>query len=187
LESGRRLALVVFASLTVLGVAALATGLPGKLTARNGTHPTASTGQTNWADAIPGGYVAVGISGPGGPILASIAAGDTADVVATIDTRVLSPSSHRVARRTVFTMVPVIARPKPNPDASSGLYLVMSICDAEYMGWFLRGATSIYVLPAQSEAAPAPAAAECDVGHMGVSGTAVDARWHFTSGPAGAL
>jgi hypothetical protein len=175
------LALAMLVLLTVLGIGAVLGGLPQKLAGRDGAHSTAasSSGQIN----LPRGFVLMSVGGPVFHAATSITRGDYADIAATVDSRHFSPVNRRSVTRTVFTSVSVYEVDPAAAGSPKIWRLVVSLCDADYMSWFLQNATVVTATPAGAHASQ-PESADFCFNHMGVSNLAVDARWHFSSAPA---
>jgi hypothetical protein len=176
------LAVVTLVLITILGVGAVLGGLPGKLAGRHAAaHSTAaaSPGQVN----IPRGFVLMSVGGPLFHTLASIAPGDTADISATMDSRKFSPHNGRSVTRTVFTSVSVYEIDPASAGAPKLFRLLLPLCDADYMLWFLRNATAVTMVQAGAHVSQPDPADDC-FNRWGVSNLEVDARWHFSSAPA---
>lgn len=116
---------------------------------------------------IPRGYVAMTLptseqQGVGG----YIAQGDYINVIATINTSLITPINPRKVTRTVFNNVYVIrvgpASSVPRQGVAQGLSssitIVMSLCDAQYMTWFTDNVDLKYVLLAYPDYGNTPAA-----------------------------
>jgi hypothetical protein len=168
--------------LTVLGIGAVLGGLPAKLAGRHAVHSTAAASpeQVN----IPRGFVLMSVGGPRFHTLASIAPGDDADISATVDSRIFSPHNGRSVTRTVFTSVSIYEIDPVSAGAPKLFRLVLPVCDADYMLWFLRNATAVTMVQADAHVSqPAPSDV-CIYYPHGVSNWAVDRRWNFSSAPA---
>jgi hypothetical protein len=176
------LALVMLVLISILGIAAVLGGLPGKLAGRHAAHSTAaaSPGQVN----IPRGFVLMSVGGPLFHTLASIAPGDTADISATMDSRKFSPHNGRSVTRTVFTSVSVHEVDPASAGTPKLFRLLLPVCDGDYMLWFLRNATAVTMVQAGAHVSqPAPSDV-CIFYPHGVSNWVVDRRWNFSSAPA---
>ena len=175
------LALVMLVLLTALGIGAVLGGLPQKFAGRDGAHSTtaSSSGQV----PIPRGFVLMSVGGPVFRAATSIAPGDYVDISATVDSRHFSKVNQRSVTRTVFMSVSVF-EVDPAAAGSPKLWrLVVSLCDADYMSWFLQNATVVTATPVGAQASQ-PESADFCFNPMGVSNRVVDARWHFSSAPA---
>jgi hypothetical protein len=174
-------ALVTLVLITILGVGAVLGGLPGKLAGRGSPHSTAaSSPEVN----IPSGFVLMSVGGPLFHTLASIAPGDTADISATMDSRKFSPHNGRSVTRTVFTSVPIYETDPVSAGAPKLFRLLLPVCDADYMLWFLRNATALTMVQAGAPVSkPAPSDV-CIYYPHGVANWVVDYRWNFSSAPA---
>jgi hypothetical protein len=114
----------------------------------------------------------------------SIAPGDHADISATVDSRKFSPANGRSVTRTVFTSISVYEVNTESAAAPKIFRLVLSLCDADYMLWLLSNATLVTVTKGRAHASQ-PDTADLCFNPQGLSNRAVDARWHFSSAPAG--
>ncbi len=149
------LALVMLVLLTVLGIAAVLGGLPEKLAGRDGAHSTVASSPGQISGRLPRGFVVMSVGGPLFHTVASIAPGDYADISATVDSRKFSPVNGRSVTRTVFTSVSVYEVDTVSAGAAKRWWLVLSLCDADYMQWFLHNATVVTVTPARVHASQA--------------------------------
>lgn len=177
------LAVVTLVLITVIGIGAVLGGLPEKLAGRNGAHPTAAS--SPGLDNIPRGFVVMSVGGPLFHTPDSITRGDHTDISATMDSRKFSPHNGRSVTRTVFTSVSVYEVNTVSAGAPKIFRLVLSLCDAGYMSWFLYNATFVTMTHAGAQATQ-PDPSDACFNPQGVSNRAVDARWHFSSAPAAA-
>lgn len=142
---------------------------------------------------IPTGYVAVTVpTGEQQGVAGYIAQGDYIDIIATVNTALMSQSNPRQVVRTVFNDVHVIRVGPPSSapkqgqaqGVSSSLTLVMSLCDAQYLDWLVANANLKYVLLAPHEYLkqdPSPDSTCPSTSAPGVVGPSqVDSRWGFT-------
>ena len=151
---------------------------------------------------IPEGFVAITIptnevQGVGG----YISAGDYINIIASVNVSLLTVYRGQVVNqsvgtvtRTVFTSVRVIRigpptiAPKTGQQlgVASSLTIVVSVCDAQYLDWFMNNATLKYVLLSYKDYSPAPAGADATcpptVAPAAVGPAQVNARWSFTKG-----
>ena len=144
---------------------------------------------------IPEGYVAMALpTNEQQGVEGYIAQGDYMNVIVTLNTSVITPVNPRSVTRTVFTNVKVI-RVGPDSNAprqsgvaqgiSSGITVLMSLCDAQYMEWFLKNTTEIkYVLLAYPDYATGPSgggtACPSTTKPAAIGPAAVDEQWGFT-------
>ncbi len=142
---------------------------------------------------IPPGYIALTLpTGEQQGVAGYIAQGDYINVIATVNTGLISPNNTRMVTRTVFTSVYVI---RVGPEStvprqgvaqglSSSLTVVMSLCDAQYMTWLILNASLKYVLLSYHDYSQMPASADpaCpSTAEPGIIGPGqIDARWGFT-------
>jgi Flp pilus assembly protein CpaB len=137
---------------------------------------------------IPAGYKALTIptseeQGVGG----FIAQGDYIDVLASVNTVLLSPINPRTVVETVFTQVRVIrvgpqstvARQGAPQGVATSLTVVMTECDARYMDWLLINATVKYDLLPYKEYGTDTATSGGPCAAI-VGPAQIDARWNFT-------
>jgi hypothetical protein len=109
-----------------------------------------------------------------------IGQGDHIDILATLNTRLFSPSNPHWVTRKVFAAieVPMVGSA---PGRFSSMTVAMTECDAQYMEWFLQNAALRYLLLSPSNSAAT--ADSCQSGSQGQVGPAqVDTRWHFSTG-----
>lgn len=157
------------------------------------SNPDVLAGSQSAYLPIPQGYVAVTLptseqQGVGG----FIAQGDYIDVIATVNTGLITPIQPRQVTRTVFNNIYVI-RVGPQSSAprqgvaqglSSSITVVMSLCDAQYMTWFTLNASLKYVLLSYPDYGNTPAAGtpSCSsTTEPAIVGPAeVDSRYGFT-------
>lgn len=158
------------------------------------SNPDVLAGPNSAYLPIPKGYVALTLptneqTGVGG----YIAQGDYLDVMVTLNTTVITPVNPRSVTKTVFTDVHVI---RVGPDSnlarqsgvaqglSSSLTVVMSLCDAQYMYWFLKNADIRYDLLSYPDYGTGPSsggsACPSTTAPAAIGPAAVDARWGFT-------
>jgi Flp pilus assembly protein CpaB len=157
---------------------------------------------------IPQGFVALTIpTGEQQGVAGFIQAGDYINVIAQVSTQVIDPKQAAVrnVNKTVFTNLHVL---RTGPASStvqsasgggssgqqqsaqtgagaSSLTVVMTQCDAEFMNWFLNGASLKYTLGSYKDyqpqdTKPDPTCPNASAG-KGVGPKLVDDRWHFTS------
>ncbi|HEY8761254.1 MAG TPA: Flp pilus assembly protein CpaB [Candidatus Dormibacteraeota bacterium] len=118
-----------------------------------------------------------------------IGAGDYIDIIATINTSVVSATNPKVVTATVFRHVHVI-RVGPPLDAkkggqqqgvSSSLTVVLGECDAKVLDWLIANASLRYLLESYKDYQPAatPAASTCPASGV-VGPSQVDALFEFT-------
>lgn len=142
---------------------------------------------------IPPGYV--GLTLPTGEqqgVGGYVAQGDYINIIASVNTGLISPNNPRTITRTVFTNVYVI---RVGPESSvprqglaqglaSSLTVVMSLCDAQYMTWFILNASLKYALLSYHDYAkstPPPDPACPSTTQPGIIGPSqIDQRWGFT-------
>jgi hypothetical protein len=176
------LAVVMLVLITILGVGAVLGGLPGRLAGRDAAHSTA-TASPEVDGRVPSGFVVMSIGGPRLHAMASIAPGDYTDISATMDSRKFSPHNGRSVTRTVFTSVSIYEIDRLSEKQPKLFRLVLSLCDAGYMSWFLRNATAVTMVQAGAHVSQPDPADDC-FNRWGVSNLEVDARWHFSTAPA---
>jgi len=145
---------------------------------------------------IPQGYIAItlptselqGVAGYVSP-------GDYINIIATANSDLFFSKPSRLTTKTVFTDVRVIrvgsptAGPKQGQaiGVTSSLTVVMSQCDAAFLGWLLANVTLKYDLlnykdyATTSMSSPDPSCPSNQAPDV-VGPVAVDARWHFTKG-----
>lgn len=142
---------------------------------------------------IPAGYVALTLpTGEQQGVAGYIAQGDDINIIATVNTGLISPTNSRMVTRTVFTSVYVI---RVGPESTvprqgvaqglaSSLTVVMSLCDAQYMTWLILNASLKYVLLSYHDYAQSASQADptCpSTAEPGIIGPGqIDARWQFT-------
>jgi len=142
---------------------------------------------------IPSGYVAITLptgeqQGAGG----YIAQGDYINIIASLNTGLITTTNPRTVTRTVFTSVYVIrVGPEstvPRQGVAQGLAtsltVLMTECDAQYMTWLILNASLKYAILSYKDykQAPEPADPACPATVApGIIGPAqIDARWGFT-------
>jgi hypothetical protein len=113
----------------------------------------------------------------------SITRGDYTDISATMDSRRFSRVNARSVTRTVFTSVSIYEIDPASAGAPKRFRLVLTLCDAGYMSWFLYNATAVTIVEAGAHAIQVAPSDAC-FNPQGVSSLAVDRRWHFSSAPA---
>jgi len=144
---------------------------------------------------IPQGYVAITLpTGEQQGVAGYITQGDYIDIIATVNTSLLSPNSGHTVARTVFINVHVIRVGPPSlapkqgqvQGVASSLTVVVSLCDAQYLEWLIQNAALKYVLLSYHDYATSVAASDpaCpSTTQPGIVGPAqVEARWGFTKG-----
>jgi Flp pilus assembly protein CpaB len=142
---------------------------------------------------IPAGYVALTIPmGEQMGVAGYISQGDYIDVIANVNTGLLSPVNPHMVVRTVFRSVYVIrvgpesAAPKQGQPqgVASSLTILMTRCDAEYMDWLIANASLKYTLIPYTEYTPRVPAADpscASTTEPPIVGPAqVDVRWGMT-------
>lgn len=142
---------------------------------------------------IPAGYVAITLpSAEQQAVAGFIAQGDYINVIVEVNTEKFSKANPRSVTRTVFTNLHVIrvgpqsvvARQGAPQGVTSSITVVMTLCDAQYMTWFLDNASVKYTLIPYKDYAQAPADPTCaTTSQPAVVGPAsVNGRWHFLDG-----
>ena len=177
------------------GFAAIVEILKGQVLTSNivASNPDLLAGPTSSFLPIPAGYIALTLpTGEQQGVAGYIAQGDYINIIATINTGLISANSARTVTRTVFTSVYVIRvgpestvpRQGVAQGVASSLTVLMSECDAQFVTWLTLNASLKYVLlsyhdyqqtqpPADSACPPTTA--------PGIIGPAqVEARWGFT-------
>ena len=142
---------------------------------------------------IPPGYVALTLpTGEQQGVGGYVAQGDYINIIASVNTGLISNNSPRTITRTVFTNVYVIrVGPEstvPRQGVAQGLAtsltVLMSLCDAQYMTWLTLNASLKYVLVSYHEYAkdvpPADPSCPSTVAPGIIGPVQVDARWGFT-------
>ena len=138
---------------------------------------------------IPAGYVALTLpTGEQQGVGGYIAQGDYINIIASVNTGLITPLNPRTVTRTVFTNVHVI---RVGPDSTvprqgvaqglvTSLTIVMTECDAEYMTWLTLNSSLKYALVAYQNYATSvpPADTTCPSSIIGPA--QVDARWGYT-------
>ena len=142
---------------------------------------------------IPAGYVAITLpSGEQQAVAGFIAQGDYINVIVEVSTDKFSKANPRSVTRTVFTNVHVIRvgpqsvvpRQGVAQGLSSSITVVMTLCDAQYMNWFLINASVKYALIPYKDYLQSAADPACTTTSQPavVGPSAVNARWHFMDG-----
>jgi len=120
-----------------------------------------------------------------------IAAGDYIDIIATVNTTVVSAPNPKVVTATVFRHVHVLRVGPPvdtrkggqQQGVSSSLTVVLSECDAKVLDWLIANANLRYLLESYKDYEPAAAPAPAPCVATGVIGPQqVDAQFQFTKG-----
>jgi pilus assembly protein CpaB len=145
---------------------------------------------------IPQGYIAITIpTSELQGVAGYVSPGDYINIIATANSDLFFSKPSRLTTRTVFADVRVIrvgsptAGPKQGQaiGVASSLTIVMSQCDASYLGWLLANVTLKYDLlnykdyATTSMASPDPSCPANQAPPV-VGPTAVDARWNFSKG-----
>lgn len=157
------------------------------------SNPDVLSGAQSEYLPIPKGYVAVTLpTSEQQGVAGFVAQGDYLDIIATVNTGLITPTTPRQVTRTVFNNVYVI---RVGPEStvprqgvaqglSSSLTVVMSLCDAQYMTWFILNASLKYALLAYPDYGNTPSAGTPDcpsTTEPGIVGPAqVDSRYGFT-------
>ena len=122
-----------------------------------------------------------------------VAQGDYIDVIATVNTGLITPVNPRMVTRTVFNNVLVIRVGPPSVTPKQGqvqglassITVVMSLCDAQYMEWLIVNASLKYALLSYHDYSTTPTAqpASCPptTQPRAVGPAQVDARWSLTT------
>jgi Flp pilus assembly protein CpaB len=142
---------------------------------------------------IPTGYIALTLpTGEQQGVAGYIAQGDYINIIASINTGLITATNPKTVTRTVFTSVYVV---RVGPESTvprqgvaqglaSSLTVLMSECDAQYMTWLTLNASLKYVLLSYHDYKRAlePADPGCpSTAAPGIIGPAqVEARWGFT-------
>lgn len=179
------------------GYSALVTIVKGQPVTSNlvASSPDLITAATAAYLPIPQGFVALTLpTNEQQGVAGYVAERDYIDVMATVNTSLMSPANPRMVTRTVFTELLVIrvgppsAAPKQGQvqGLSSSITVVISLCDAQYMEWLIVNASLKYALLSYHDygpGTPAPASSCPVTTSPGPVGPAqVDARWSFTKG-----
>lgn len=145
---------------------------------------------------IPQGYVAITIpTSELQGVAGYVSPGDYINIIATANSDLFFSKPSRQTTRTVFTDVRVIRVGSPTAGPKQGqaigvvssLTVVMSQCDASYLGWLLANVTLKYDLlnykdyATGSMSSPDPACPANQAPPV-VGPAAVDARWNFSKG-----
>lgn len=138
---------------------------------------------------IPVGYVALTLpTGEQQGVGGYIAQGDYINIIASVNTGLITPVNPRTVTRTVFTSVHVIrvgpASNVPRQGVAQGLStsltVVMTECDAEYMTWLTLNSSLKYSLVAYQNYATGVPTADTTCASSIIGPAQVDARWGFT-------
>ena len=177
------------------GFAAIVEILKGQVLTSNivSSNQDLLAGPTSSFLPIPPGYIALTLpTGEQQGVAGYIAQGDYINIIATINTGLISANNPRTVTRTVFTSVYVIRvgpestvpRQGVAQGVASSLTVLMSECDAQFVTWLTLNASLKYVLQSYHEylQTPAPADPACpSTTAPGIIGPAqVEARWGFT-------
>ncbi|TMD26337.1 MAG: Flp pilus assembly protein CpaB [Chloroflexi bacterium] len=146
---------------------------------------------------IEKGFVAMTLpTGEQQGVAGYIAPGDYIDVIATVNSTLLSPGAlPRQLTRTVFSSLHVlrvgpqsgVPRQGQVQGVSSSITVVMSQCDAQYMEWLLVNATLKYTLLSYKDYSPSQPAADATCNPTAlpedvVGPKLVEKRWGFLNG-----
>jgi len=146
---------------------------------------------------IPKGFIAMTLpTGEQQGVAGYIAPGDYIDVIATVNSLLLSPAAlPRQLTRTVFSSLPVlrvgpqsgVPRQGQVQGVSSSITVLMSLCDAQYMEWLLVNATLKYTLLSYKDYSPSQPAADTTCNPTAlpqdvVGPRLVEKRWGFLNG-----
>jgi Flp pilus assembly protein CpaB len=177
------------------GYAALVEILKGQVLTSNivSANRDLLAGATSSFLPIPTGYIALTLpTGEQQGVAGYIAQGDYINIIASVNTGLITSTNPRTVTRTVFTSVYVIrVGPEstvPRQGVAQGLAtsltILMSECDAQYMTWLILNASLKYVLLSYHDykQAPEPVDPACpSTAVPGIIGPAqIDARWGFT-------
>lgn len=177
------------------GYAAVVVILKGEVLTSNivSSNQDLLAGATSSFLPIPTGYIALTLpTGEQQGVAGYIAQGDYINVIASVNTGLISANNPRTVTRTVFTSVYVIrVGPESNvprqgvaQGLATSLTVLMSECDAQYMTWLILNASLKYVLLSYHDyqQAPAPADSACPpTTAPGIIGPGqIDSRWGFT-------